>query len=238
MSNTTHLPRLLRRLRAFERQLGNFTDYEPSSAADTEYHSLLGALADRYTALTSELMSVDNISFNDLVEDFRPTSTRELRPIQLEVGYAADVLEGIIEDTKELRVDFDPSNSVFSEGEIRDIHRHLDDLQTSLAGLASRSQLDNGIQTLLLNSVLDTVNELKNDSKGLGRKDWKNHLVQAFMSLILLFAFSQEARTTIYTNFFLLYGITKEQVVMPGMIPAPPPRGPQIGPADEEEDEA
>jgi hypothetical protein len=71
-------------------------------------------------------------------------------------------------------------------------------------------------KNILIESVKSEISDLKAETANpnLGRKDWKNQLINAMITLTFTLSFSQEARTTIYTYFHSMFIYLQQHIFL------------------------
>jgi hypothetical protein len=103
-----------------------------------------------------------------------------------------------LDDVEAKQPNFKPNNQPFTEDEIEIINNQLDDLQSKVINILNSQNLLQE-KNILIESVKSEISDLKAEvaNPNLGKKDWKDQLINAMITLTFTLSFSQEARTTI-----------------------------------------
>jgi hypothetical protein len=107
------------------------------------------------------------------------------------------------------------NNQPFTKDEVQIINKQLDDLQDKLIEIINKEEISQE-KSILIESVKSEINDLKTEvtNPNLGRKDWKNHLINTMITLTFTLSFSQEARTTIFTYFHSLFVFLQQHIFL------------------------
>lgn len=162
---------------------------------ESRYNKLKDALEEEYP----------DIFYINLENDFNE-GIRGLQFMYREIGFALDTIANLDSDISNQSTNqstFKSNNQPFTTDEVQIINNQLDDLQNKLIETLNNENLSQENIIPLIESVKSEISDLKADAANtkLGRKDWKNQLINAMINLIFLLSFSQEARNTIFIYF-------------------------------------
>ncbi|MDQ3802102.1 MAG: hypothetical protein M3384_21970 [Acidobacteriota bacterium] len=111
---------------------------------------------------------------------------------------------------------FKPNNQPFTNDEVQIINNQLDKFQNKLIEIINTERLSQEKTILLIESVKSKISDLKTEAANqkIGRKDWKNQLINAMINLMLILSFSQEARNTIQIFFHELFIYLQQHIFL------------------------
>jgi chromosome segregation ATPase len=217
--------KLLAQIKAFQIYLKNYTEdakSHPQMQEDEENDQLnaesssinneLNYIDDRYRQLRQAIDEKYNM-FGQITPEFRH-NRRAVEHMYREISFILDTIANL-DDVETKQPNFKPNNQPFTKDEIEIINNQLDDLQNKLIDiLDNQSLLQN--KNVLIESVKSEISDLKAEvaNPNLGRKDWKNQLINVMITLSFTLSFSQEARTTIYTYFHSLFIYLQQHIFL------------------------
>jgi len=200
----------------------------PQTEADDESEQS----TDERLANNSELDNIDNryrrlkthihAQYRDISSDL-PNGVNSnivgVKHIYREIGFVLDTIANL--ETADSNQPFNPSsfkhnNQPFTNDEVQIINNQLDELQSKLIETINNSQLPLEATMPHIESVKSEINDLKTEvtNPNLGRKDWKNHLINTMISLTFTLSFSQEARNTIFIYFQNLFIYLQQNIFL------------------------
>lgn len=166
---------------------------------DNRYHKLKDTLEQQYP----------DIFYNNLEHNFNE-GIRGLLFMQREVGFILDTIANLDSDISNQpanQPNLKSNNQPFTKDEVQIIDDQLDDLQSKLLEILKNQNLSQEKVVPLIEVVKEEISDLKAEAANtkLGRRDWKNHLINTMITLTFTLSYSQEARTTIFTYFQSLF---------------------------------
>ncbi len=213
--------KVLAQVKAFQNYLIKFVDSIKSESQDENFDKVdaeFDEVCGRYEKLRRQLQTQYPDEFADLV-DSNSSSLNEgvkgLEQLAREIGYVLDTITNL-ENVPSNQPDFKPNNKPFTKDEVQIINNQLDDLQTKLIETLNNQNLSQEKIIPLIESVKSEISDLKAEATNakLGRKDWKNQLINAMINLTFLLSFSQEARNTILIYFHSLFIYLQQHIFL------------------------
>ncbi len=130
----------------------------------------------------------------------------EVEHLNREIGFVLDTISNL-NHSEHNQTGFKPNNQPFNINEIKLINNQLDDLQNKLVNIINSQDFTSEKIQNLTEIIKSELNDLKEEASNpqIGRKDWKNQLINAVVNLFLVLSFSQEARNTILHYFETLF---------------------------------
>lgn len=107
----------------------------------------------------------------------------------------------------------------FSKEEKDEIERSLKQLREKLFEIADSSSENGALVARVKRIVTQQLEETSSNAEKLTKKDWKNHLITAIVGLMIMFAFSSEARITLKISYEKLVNIVYKESVLPDQLP-------------------
>jgi hypothetical protein len=212
---------LLTQIKAFRNYLDSFTKNSDKSANNDENSRefIVKHIKSRYSSLKQALYNKDSRIFSGLISSGDIENGLDIQYLLLEIEYAMEVFEKLYcsdEDNKSSQQNFKANNQPFTKDEIQLINNQLDDLQTKLIENLNSQKLPQEKLTPLIESVKNEISDLKAETANdkLGRKDWKNHLVNTMITLTFTLSFSPEARNTIFIYFQSLFIYLQQNIFL------------------------
>ena len=95
----------------------------------------------------------------------------------------------------------------------------LSEMRSKLLLVAQNSGLPKDQADRVISVMAKELDELEESANKLTKKDWKNQFVSAMVSLIFLFSFSAEARTTVHYYYQQFINIVYNETAEPFQIP-------------------
>lgn len=153
---------------------------------------------DRYTELREKINQEHYDLFATITPDFS-LNIRAMEHMYREISFILDTIANL-NDAESKQSNFKPNNQPFTKDEVQIINNQLDDLQNKLIETLNKQNLSQEKIIPLIESVKSEISDLKAEATNtkLGRKDWKNQLINAMINLTLILSFSQEARNIIF----------------------------------------
>ncbi len=203
--------KLLAQVKAFQTYLKNYIDdikSRPQTNADKESeeykiesradHQEMNHIDDRYTELREKINQEHYDLFSTITPDFS-LNIRAMEHMYREISFILDTIANL-NDAESKQSNFKPNNQPFTKDEVQIINNQLDDLQNKLIETLNKQNLSQEKIIPLIESVKSEISDLKAEATNtkLGRKDWKNQLINAMINLTLILSFSQEARNIIF----------------------------------------
>ncbi len=220
--------KLLAQVKAFQTYLKNYTEdakSHPQIKEDEENEQLnaesssiqreLEYIDERYKELRQAIDDHYDM-FGQITPDFSYNlyNRRTVEHMYREISFILDTIANL-DDVEAKQPNFKPNNQPFTKDEIKIINNQLDDLQSKLIGILDSQNLPQE-KNILIESVKSEISDLKAETANpnLGRKDWKNQLINAMITLTFTLSFSQEARTTIYTYFHSMFIYLQQHIFL------------------------
>ncbi len=211
---------LLTQIKAFRNYLDNFTkNSDKLNNNGDSYESIVNHIKDRYQLLKQALHNKNQNIFSSLIPSTHIKNVSDIQFLLLEIEYAMEVFEKLYcsdDDNKSSQQNFKSNNQPFTKDEVQIINNQLDDLQTKLIETLNNHNLSQEKIIPLIESVKSEISDLKAEAANtkLGRKDWKNQLINAMINLTFLLSFSQEARNTIFVYFQGLFVYLQQHIFL------------------------
>lgn len=141
---------------------------------------------------------------------------RGLQFMYREIGFVLDTISNLDVVSPNHSGKSQTNNQPFNENEVLIINSQLDDLQTKLIETLNKQNLSQEKIIPLIETVKIEISDLKAEATNtkLGRKDWKNHLVNTMVTLTFTLSFSQEARNTIFIYFHGLLTFLQQHIFL------------------------
>ncbi len=177
----------------------------------SEREKYIGAEVDfiitRYENLRQNLVNFYPVFFLDLLKVDEDFDFNGIDHLSREVAYAMDILEGVETENKtpsdnnfNQANDDSLNNSPFNDSEQEVITLRLGEIRTQLTEIAqNQPHSEEEIQSNI-KSINEKIDELKESSKKLGRKDWSNFFLAFILNALFSLSISQEARMTLLNS--------------------------------------
>jgi hypothetical protein len=222
---------LLAQLKAFQTYLKNYIEAaksRPQNEVNEESKqfteekdadkSELNYIDSRYSRLREHIETKYLDIFKGLPYDMN-TNIIGVEHIHREIGFVLDTianLEAFDANQSNNQPSFKSNNQPFTKDEIQIINNQLDDLQNKLLETIHKEEITPERAIPFIESVKSEISDLKAEvaNPNLGRKDWKNHLINTMLTLTFTLSFSQEARNTIFIYFQGLFIYLQQNIFL------------------------
>jgi len=183
------------------------TDYELNNI-DSRYRTLKRYIEREYQDIATNLP----IDMNENI--------RGVEHLHREISFVLDTIANLestnLNQFSSSQSNFKSNNQPFTKDEVQIINNQLDDLQNKLIETINNEEPSPEKAIPYIESVKSEISDLKAEvvNPNLGRKDWKNHLINTMLTLTFTLSFSQEARNTIFTYFHSLFIYLQQHIFL------------------------
>ncbi|CAN5771565.1 hypothetical protein BH20ACI4_BH20ACI4_19590 [soil metagenome] len=211
---------LFAQIKAFRTYLDSFLqNLDKSENKDSSNEFILDHIIQRYKILRQELYYKNSKVFSTLIQSINIDHISDIQYLLFDIEYSIEIFEKLYNNDGEVQENyqkFKPNNQPFTKTEIQTINTQLDDLQDKLTEIIINQNLTQEKSIPLREIIKSEINELKEEATNnkLGRKDWKNHLINAMITLTFTLSFSTEARATIFNYFQSLFIYLQQNIFL------------------------